>query len=889
MRRFFPLVFVLFAAACGPSSTKKSTTPYVIEIDIDDHGLKALWQANAPNLKKMIHEGTLAYSRTALPTHSNHNNMALITGNYPDGHDVAANGPLDRQNYAHDFAPDIDFPGLPVGDYCEYPDNPLNPAAKHHVDNVWTTAAAAKLPTTYVGQFPIWDIGADVSHLALLNESLMGIQADAQTVDGVVSGIFKYPQPYIDQHFILDGPGDTPATIDHSTTMQGPWTTKATYAGSADETTEHFTIRDAAEVWKAAAAGQKPPRYMFVWDFLALDGDPTSEYGADGTQVAKVVADYDDAVGDLLKAIAQSPEAGQVNIMFTLDQGKVDTTKQAALGTYPDDANGGQLYQLVKTEGAAHGVGPTDYRLVNEDGDALIYAYVKDAGTARGAEAQEKIVHGLVDMIQEGSMQGVDISRTMTWDGYDHTRRFHDYRIEASHQADIIVFPKDGWTLNSVDKTSEPGPFDTTIHPYPYGRHGGLSVDELYVPLILWGPAFKEGVYLPHPVNHPDVAPTAMKILGLTIPTAEGAPILAALKGDPGEALPQPSNLSSSTSDQLDALRDTILDDSGYGKPLPAPPSVQQVVIVDLAGVYADELMTDKKTMAAAPNLVALAKSGTAFENMWTRSRSWAETQYEILAGGAPVTDAAGAWVPEVDSDPAQTAPPGEGLLFEPHAPLGTPANPAALARWRSTDDFGGQSLLSAAAKVGIPAADIEETPSALAHFAADSAVTTETAASNGAAELKSFFSKNAKAVAYVGLGGKRTKDRDSAAALAELEALDADVHALQAVAPKALFIVTSRGATDVDDPGGDFYGPESSMHVPLIVAGPEVEKGRVTGEPAEPADIPATVFFALDWSTTTDFVEGTWASNGTYQAGETIPIPTGATGGHVLARAFEK
>ncbi len=741
-----------------------------------------------------------------------------------------------------------------MGDYAFYDKNPLNQAVAHHVGSVWTAASAAKLdPTVYVGQLPVWDVGADEVHLSLGGATLFGLTVDAETLDSVLTGNLHYPQDYLDARMNLDGPG------------------------RAGETIEHFTIRDAANVWKAAAAGKKPPRYMFVWAFIALDDNPTNTYGADGPELAKVVDDYDDAIGDLLSAIKSSPYAGRVNVLFTLDHGKVDTTNQVALGDAPGDHQ--QLANLVAAQGADHGVGPNDYAIVNEDGDALLYAKVANAGTAAGAAAQEKIAHGLVELVQSGKLQGVDTTRTITWDGYLGTRRFHDYRIETPHQADVLVFPQDGWTLNDVDKSGVPGPFDPTKHPDPYGRHGGFSQDELYVPLILWGPAFKAGVYLPHPVDHADVAPTAMRALGATISDAEGAPIYAAFKGDPGEAPKQPADGST--------IRDLVLNGSGYGASLAAPVApAQQAVVVDVAGLYADEL-TDPATAAKLANVLALAKSGTSFENMWTRSRDFAENQYELLAGGAPVVDASGAWVAEADSDPAQTAPPGEGFLLEPPAPLGTPANPDALARWRTTDDFGQQSLLSAAPDLGLAAAAIETTPGALAHFAPDANVATSTASDHGESELKAFFTANPRAIAYVSFGGKRAKDRHSAAALAELKSIDDAVHALRLAAPNALFVLTSRGATDVDDPSGDFYGPQSSRHVPLVIAGPGVEKGRVTSEPAEPADVPATVLYGLGVATHSDFVEGTWADAGAQPNGMALPIPTGATGGHVLARAF--
>ena len=35
---------------------------------------------------------------------------------------------------------------------------------------------------------------------------------------------------------------------------------------------------------------------MFIWDFVALDNDPTTQYGADGAPIAPVIDDYDDGL-----------------------------------------------------------------------------------------------------------------------------------------------------------------------------------------------------------------------------------------------------------------------------------------------------------------------------------------------------------------------------------------------------------------------------------------------------------------------------------------------------------------------------------------------------------------------------------------------------------------
>ena len=112
----------LAALTLGCNGTRPGPSGHVIEIDIDDHGLAGLWMANAPNIKGLIARGTLAFSRVVVPTHSNQNNMALLTGQYPDGDDVPSNDWLSR---TAGFVSPVTFPGLAAGDYALYPKNPL--------------------------------------------------------------------------------------------------------------------------------------------------------------------------------------------------------------------------------------------------------------------------------------------------------------------------------------------------------------------------------------------------------------------------------------------------------------------------------------------------------------------------------------------------------------------------------------------------------------------------------------------------------------------------------------------------------------------------------------------------------------------------------------------
>jgi hypothetical protein len=833
----------------GPRAPKS----HVVEIDIDDHGLAGLWMARAPNLKGLIARGTFAFSRVDLPTHSNQNNLTLLTGQYPDGHDVPANAWLSREK---GFVSPVNLPGFEIGGYALYGSNPL----LWRGDSLYRAVRAAGGRSAYVGELPPFEVGADEVHLSLVGTSIdtpFGtLTLDAAMSKSILERTLLYPAEVVaSYHF--DGPPDD------------------------QESQLHFTLRDAARVVRASDAQHPLPDFLFIWDFLALDGDPTSAFGADGPALAAIIDDYDDALGDLLAALGDKGLLDDTNILFTLDHGKVDTHNQVALGTHGATATvaaDGQLAAVIAGKGPALGLDTSSYALLNEDGDAQLYARVANAGTEAGAAAQTEVAHKLVTLVQSGALVGVDTTRTMTADGFLGTRTFHDARVSGPNQADVVIFPKDDWTLNKVDaKNDVPGPF-LEHKMFPYARHGGFAADELYVPLILAGPAFKRGVLLPHPVEHADVAPTALAALAARgvrarLATAARGPIQAAFVDDPGEtiALPQPP----------DGARPLVLRSAGFLGPVaPVATPATSVLVIDVAGLYEEEVFDDPALAEAAAPLRALAARGTRFEDCWTRSRDWPVTEYELLSGGYPVAP----YVPAAEDDPAQTVAPGTGLLLMPPA-ANRVANAAGQAAWRKPTPFPGGSLFDVAHAAGLTTALLGASDFHALHVAAG-AIDVVSAGAGVADELAALATAHPRFFAVVAVGGARTGARHDDAAVAELGALAKAVADLAARAPDALVVVTSRGATPIDDPHADFYGAGSSRHVPLVLVGPGVRVGVVSGQPAIPADLPATILFGLGVPSATDVAQGTWAA-GPAVSGTPQPTPSAATAGHALLRAF--
>jgi len=69
----------------------------------------------------------------------------------------------------------------------------------------------------------------------------------------------------------------------------------------------------------------------------------------------------------------------------------------------------------------------------------------------------------------------------------------------------------------------------------PYrGMHGSFSPLDVHNTLIAYGSDFREGLKDPLPTGNVDVAPTLAGILGLSLPRADGRPLLEALRNGPG-------------------------------------------------------------------------------------------------------------------------------------------------------------------------------------------------------------------------------------------------------------------------------------------------------------------------------------------------------------------
>ena len=169
--------------------------------------------------------------------------------------------------------------------------------------------AARRGCTAYFKALTPFEGTADDVHLTIIGTQLGSVKISPPLATQLLTDGLRYPRAVVDGYH-LDGPGET------------------------DEDVVHFTIRVAAGIVRAAPSPAAIPGFMFIWDFLALDDDPTSKSGANGPDIVKSVEAYDAAIGSLLAALEAQGILEDTNIIFTLDHGKVDAHKQVVLGTH---------------------------------------------------------------------------------------------------------------------------------------------------------------------------------------------------------------------------------------------------------------------------------------------------------------------------------------------------------------------------------------------------------------------------------------------------------------------------------------------------------------------------------------------------------------------------
>lgn len=152
-------------------------------------------------------------------------------------------------------------------------------------------------------------------------------------------------------------------------------------------------------------------------------------------------------------------------------------------------------------------------RIVDQGGAALVYVLDREHRSSLIAQTRKALVgmEGVSKIIPAGSFKKYGVANPK----------------KDPHAPDLILFAQEGCVFG--DTADGDLPFKEK--PERSGSHGhDPDLPDLHATLVAWGAGIRPGVELGE-VSNVTVAPTIARILGFSIPTAEGKPLREALTG----------------------------------------------------------------------------------------------------------------------------------------------------------------------------------------------------------------------------------------------------------------------------------------------------------------------------------------------------------------------
>jgi arylsulfatase A-like enzyme len=240
------------------------------------------------------------------------------------------------------------------------------------------------------------------------------------------------------------------------------------------------------------------PDVTFIW---MTDPDHTAHSKGIGDPVmVESLRGVDEQIGRILEAHEQLGLTARMNIMVTADHG------------FSTNTGGINLALFLRQNGFASGV--------HVAGDAI---YVNSNDPDR--------IEAIVALLREQETIGPIFTRGVQGDwatgSVPGTLSFESIHWQHDRSADILVFPAWGDAKNAYG-------FQGDTATGGVAGHGSTSRWDIHNTLIAAGPAFKSGVRSGVPSANPDVAPTALRILGIDPPaTMTGRVLIEALVDGP--------------------------------------------------------------------------------------------------------------------------------------------------------------------------------------------------------------------------------------------------------------------------------------------------------------------------------------------------------------------
>jgi predicted AlkP superfamily pyrophosphatase or phosphodiesterase len=243
---------------------------------------------------------------------------------------------------------------------------------------------------------------------------------------------------------------------------------------------------------------------LLLYHLLNLDSTH-HRYGPRSHAATTTMAQLDGAVAQILAAIEQSGIASQTTVFVVADHGFKLVKRQIRLNAVLARAGLLDVKDGKVVQSQAY--------VVPEGGTAMVYVTVPDPSGQILARARTAIagVEGIDTIVEPG----------------DYARYGLPQPADNDQMGALFVIPKDGYAFTAV--ATEPEVVDAVEGSL--GAHGYVSSDpDLSALFIASGAGIARGVPL-GVIDNVDVAPTVARLLGLTLPDADGRVLKEILAG----------------------------------------------------------------------------------------------------------------------------------------------------------------------------------------------------------------------------------------------------------------------------------------------------------------------------------------------------------------------
>jgi predicted AlkP superfamily pyrophosphatase or phosphodiesterase len=236
------------------------------------------------------------------------------------------------------------------------------------------------------------------------------------------------------------------------------------------------------------------PAFSLLW---LGDPDLTQHQSAPGARPALVaIKSSDENLAAVLSALDRQGAREATDVFVVSDHGFSTIERSVDLRKILNDAG-----FTAKTEFSDEPK-PGDIMLVGNGGTVLFYAINHDA----------PVTHRLVEFLQQSDFAGV----IFTKEAMEGTFALGQGKIDSSHSPDVVMAFR--WN-EKKNQFGVPGMIDADWQRGAgKGTHATLSRFDMHNTLIAAGPGFRRGYVDDLPSGNVDLAPTILRILGITPP-----------------------------------------------------------------------------------------------------------------------------------------------------------------------------------------------------------------------------------------------------------------------------------------------------------------------------------------------------------------------------------